>query len=141
MCFTNQLPYHELQIFTHQDITIRWKLLRGFKVNYIPGWDCHGLPIELKASQEAAESSQNLQRQSQTTNDDITLSSADENAISIRDCAKAFADKTIEIQKTAFQSWNILADWKNGCYFSYDPKFEAAQLNLFYRMFEVSWVG
>lgn len=123
-----------------KDITIRWKLLRGFKVNYIPGWDCHGLPIELKASQEAAESSQNLQRQSQTTNDDITLSSADENAISIRDCAKAFADKTIEIQKTAFQSWNIVADWKNGCYFSYDPKFEAAQLNLFYRMFEQGYV-
>ena len=32
-----------------KDITNRYKLLRGFKVNYVPGWDCHGLPIELKA--------------------------------------------------------------------------------------------
>lgn len=32
-----------------KDITNRYKLLRGYKVNYIPGWDCHGLPIELKA--------------------------------------------------------------------------------------------
>ncbi|MPC07443.1 Isoleucine--tRNA ligase, mitochondrial [Portunus trituberculatus] len=34
-----------------KDITLRQKLLQGYKVHYIPGWDCHGLPIELKASQ------------------------------------------------------------------------------------------
>ena len=32
-----------------KDITNRFHLLSGIKVNYIPGWDCHGLPIELKA--------------------------------------------------------------------------------------------
>jgi isoleucyl-tRNA synthetase len=32
-----------------KDITNRYKLLRGYQINYVPGWDCHGLPIELKA--------------------------------------------------------------------------------------------
>jgi isoleucyl-tRNA synthetase len=39
--------YIILQIL--KDITIRFKLVNGSKINYIPGWDCHGLPIELKA--------------------------------------------------------------------------------------------
>lgn len=32
-----------------KDITIRSKLINGYRINYVPGWDCHGLPIELKA--------------------------------------------------------------------------------------------
>ncbi|CAB4373577.1 unnamed protein product [Rhizophagus irregularis] len=35
-----------------KDIINRYKILHGYKVNYIPGWDCHGLPIELKALKE-----------------------------------------------------------------------------------------
>lgn len=35
-----------------KDITLRQKLLQGYKVHYVPGWDCHGLPIELKATQQ-----------------------------------------------------------------------------------------
>lgn len=31
-------------------MTVRNKLLQGYKIHYVPGWDCHGLPIELKAS-------------------------------------------------------------------------------------------
>lgn len=33
-----------------KDITIRYKLLQGHKIHYKPGWDCHGLPVELKAT-------------------------------------------------------------------------------------------
>lgn len=32
-----------------KDITIRHHVIRGQKINFVPGWDCHGLPIELKA--------------------------------------------------------------------------------------------
>ena len=35
-----------------KDIIIKYKTLRGFSAPYIPGWDCHGLPIEFKVSQE-----------------------------------------------------------------------------------------
>ncbi|MEO5804066.1 MAG: class I tRNA ligase family protein, partial [Verrucomicrobiota bacterium] len=35
-----------------KDIIIKYKTLRGFNAPYVPGWDCHGLPIEFKVSQE-----------------------------------------------------------------------------------------
>src|SRR2546421_759104 len=38
-----------------KDITCRFQLLQGKRVNYTPGWDCHGLPIELKALQQQKE--------------------------------------------------------------------------------------
>ena len=103
-------------------------------MNYIPGWDCHGLPIELKALQEAPPTTSSTSRDLNTT---AVASASNEAAIAIRDCAQAFADKTIDVQKEAFRSWNIVADWDNGCYLSYDPQFEAAQLELFYQMYQV----
>ena len=116
-----------------QDITLRWKILRGFKVHFIPGWDCHGLPIELKALQEAASDNDKNSNNATITYNDISGKAA-----SVRDCAKKFADRAIAIQKDAFMSWNIVADWERGCYFTYDPAFEVAQLDLFYQMFRVS---
>jgi isoleucyl-tRNA synthetase len=44
---------HELLLTFVQilkDIITRFKLLQGYQIHYVPGWDCHGLPIELKAS-------------------------------------------------------------------------------------------
>ena len=35
-----------------KDITVRWNVVKGKKVHFRPGWDCHGLPIELKALKE-----------------------------------------------------------------------------------------
>ena len=37
-----------------KDITNRWKVLNGYRCHYVPGWDCHGLPIELKALQKVS---------------------------------------------------------------------------------------
>lgn len=99
-------------------------------MNYIPGWDCHGLPIELKALQEASHGKAGNEF-------DSTISDSNEKATAIRDCARAYADKAVETQRAAFRSWNIVADWDEGCYFSYDPKFELSQLDLFYQMFQV----
>ena len=49
--FTNQAISNVLQIL--KDITNRYKLLCGHRVSYVPGWDCHGMPIEQKALAEA----------------------------------------------------------------------------------------
>lgn len=38
-----------------KDITNRFHVMNGYKVHYVPGWDCHGLPIELKALSEYGE--------------------------------------------------------------------------------------
>jgi len=101
-----------------KDITNRYKLLCGYKIHYKPGWDCHGLPIEMKALK---------------TQHFNTLSPLD-----IRNKAKKFAEKTIEKQKSDFRKWGILADWngQHGCYFTYNNSYEALELKYFYEMFK-----
>lgn len=78
-----------------KDIVHRYKIMRGFKVSYIPGWDCHGLPIELKALQNSKK--------------EISLN----NPIEIRNKAKELATKEIEEQSKDFQRWGIMANWND----------------------------
>ncbi|KAM7027530.1 isoleucine--tRNA ligase, mitochondrial [Passerculus sandwichensis] len=99
-----------------KDITNRFHVMRGYKVHYVPGWDCHGLPIELKALSEV-KGAENL------------------SPMEIRQRARAFAERAIEKQKSAFIRWGVMADWAN-CYLTFDPKYEANQLRVFYKMYD-----
>uniref|UniRef100_A0A8C5PUW9 isoleucine--tRNA ligase n=1 Tax=Leptobrachium leishanense TaxID=445787 RepID=A0A8C5PUW9_9ANUR len=100
-----------------KDITNRFHMMKGYKVSYVPGWDCHGLPIELKALADLGVEAENL------------------SAVEIRQKAKIFAEKAIEKQKASFVRWGIMADWDN-CYYTFDPKYEAKQLDVFYKMYD-----
>ncbi|KAH1173168.1 isoleucine--tRNA ligase, mitochondrial [Mauremys mutica] len=103
-----------------KDITNRFHMMRGYKVHYVPGWDCHGLPIELKALSELKET-QNL------------------SPMEIRQRAKEFAERAIEKQKSAFIRWGIMADWAN-CYHTFDRKYEAKQLSIFHKMYDKGYI-
>uniref|UniRef100_A0A3B4XQ12 isoleucine--tRNA ligase n=1 Tax=Seriola lalandi dorsalis TaxID=1841481 RepID=A0A3B4XQ12_SERLL len=96
-----------------KDIRNRFEMLRGRQVHYIPGWDCHGLPIELKALGE--------------------LGTSGLSPLQIRQKAREFAEKAIARQKAAFQRWGVMADWDQ-CYYTYDGAYEAAQLKVFQEM-------
>ena len=96
---------------TLKDIANRYQLLRGRRVHYVSGWDCHGLPIELKA----------LAHSSDTT----TRSSP----LHIRRTARAFATTAIDQQKTEFMRWGILTDW-DVTYRTMDAHYEAQQLTV-----------
>lgn len=102
---------------TLKDITCRFRVMRGHRVSHIPGWDCHGLPIE----QKALESFKVKEHQS--------ISPVD-----IRSKCKQFAEGTIVQQAEAFRRWGVLADWKNP-YLTMKPEYEAAQLSVFYKMY------
>ncbi|XP_069464691.1 isoleucine--tRNA ligase, mitochondrial [Ambystoma mexicanum] len=104
-----------------KDITNRFHMMRGYKVNYVPGWDCHGLPIELRALGDLGEGTLNL------------------SSVEIRQKAKEYAEKAIEKQKSAFTRWGVMADWNN-CYHTFDKTYEAKQLNVFYKMFEKGYI-
>ncbi|KAM6128164.1 isoleucine--tRNA ligase, mitochondrial isoform 1-T1 [Pterocles gutturalis] len=103
-----------------KDITNRFYMMRGYKVHYVPGWDCHGLPIELKALSEVkgAESLSPME---------------------IRQRAREFAERAIEKQKSAFIRWGVMADWAN-CYRTFDPKYEANQLRVFSKMYDKGFI-
>ncbi|XP_054894348.1 isoleucine--tRNA ligase, mitochondrial isoform X1 [Poeciliopsis prolifica] len=96
-----------------KDIRNRFEMLRGRQVHYIPGWDCHGLPIELKALGE--------------------LGTSGLSPLEIRQKAREFAERAIARQKAAFQRWGVMADWEK-CYYTFDGAYEAAQLKVFQEM-------
>jgi len=93
-----------------KDVVARYQVSEGRRVDWVPGWDCHGLPIELKALQEKGD---------QPTN-----------AIMIRSAARKLATKTVKDQKEAFQQWGLMADWDNA-WTTMDKEFEIKQLGVF----------
>lgn len=98
-----------------KDVIVRAQLLQGRRVHFVPGWDCHGLPIELKAVEKAP--------------------SGDQAPTDVRRRAREFARKTIAEQKTAFQSWGVMADWEDQVYHTYDPHYVTRQLQIFWELF------
>ncbi|XP_068624965.1 isoleucine--tRNA ligase, mitochondrial [Battus philenor] len=103
-----------------KDINNRSQILQGNKVHYVPGWDCHGLPIELKALQKAKKSKNN------------ELSGP----VNTRQIARAFALETVGNQKAAFKSWGIMADWDRNCYLTLEKGYVQNQLRQFYKMYK-----
>jgi len=91
---------------TLKDLINRYKSMRGFRTPYVPGWDCHGLPIEQKVSRELQEKGQ-------------TVSTAE-----LRARCDAFSESWIARQSAQFQRLGVLADWKNE-YKTKAPAFEA----------------
>src|SRR5204863_8079283 len=74
-----------------KDLVLKSKTMAGFETPYIPGWDCHGLPIEFKVVKEA----RGL------------------DAPEIRRRSEEFAGKWIDVQKASFSRLGVLGDWEN----------------------------
>ncbi|KAK4454577.1 isoleucine--tRNA ligase [Podospora aff. communis PSN243] len=96
-----------------KDIILRVKVQQGRRVNYVPGWDCHGLPIELKAV-DAAEGRK--------------MSPG-----AIRKAARRLASKTVLKQMKSFRTYAVMADWDRR-WTTMDKEYEVEQLRLFQRM-------
>lgn len=90
------------------DLVIKSKTMAGFHTPYVPGWDCHGLPIEFKVVKEAK-----------------GLSPAE-----IRTRAEEFARKFIDIQRQSFRRLGVFGDWENP-YLTLDPGYEADIVRVF----------
>ncbi len=100
-----------------KDIINRYQFLQGRKVRYVPGWDCHGLPIELKV----------LQNMKQAERQDLT-------PIKLRQKAKDFALEAVDGQRKGFKRYGVWGDWEHP-YLTLTPEYEAAQIEVFGQMF------
>ncbi|HVU34729.1 MAG TPA: isoleucine--tRNA ligase [Opitutaceae bacterium] len=89
-----------------KDTVNRYKSMRGFRTPYVPGWDCHGLPIEQKVSRELQEKKLQL-----TTSE-------------LRARCDAFSETWIAKQTSQFKRLGVLGDWEHS-YKTKDPAFEA----------------
>jgi isoleucyl-tRNA synthetase len=105
-----------------KDIIVKYQTLRGKSAPYVPGWDCHGLPIEFKVTQEM--------RKAGDTNFDPTT---------IRRSCEAYARKYIDLQRLQFKRLGVLGDWENP-YLTLDKKYEADELRLFADLVEKGFV-
>ncbi len=99
-----------------KDIINRYQLLRGRKVRYVPGWDCHGLPIELKV----------LQNMKATERQNLT-------PLQLRQKAKEFALNAVNEQRNSFKRYGVWGDWEHP-YLTLTPEYEAAQIGVFGQM-------
>ena len=99
-----------------KDIINRFQLLQGRKVRYVPGWDCHGLPIELKV----------IQGMKQSTRASLT-------PMELRSYARDFALNAVEEQRQSFKRYGVWGDWDHP-YLTMKPQYEAAQIGVFGQM-------
>jgi len=96
-----------------KDFIVKSRTMLGFRAPYVPGWDCHGLPIEFKVVKE----------------------SAGLPPVEIRKRSEAYARKFVDIQKAQFRRLGVLGDWENP-YLTLDPGYEADILRAFGRFVE-----
>ena len=100
-----------------KDIVIRSRTLDGCDAPYIPGWDCHGLPIELVVEREHGPAGAKL------------------DAREFREACRRFAREQVDGQRKDFQRLGILGDWDRP-YLTMDPAYEAEQLRAFAKILE-----
>ena len=89
-----------------KDVIVKSKTLSGFDAPYVPGWDCHGLPIEHNVEKKKGKVGQKI------------------NADDFRAACREYADQQIEKQKIDFKRLGIIGDWDNP-YLTKNFKYEA----------------
>ncbi|MBD3820906.1 MAG: isoleucine--tRNA ligase [Thiotrichales bacterium] len=100
-----------------KDIIVKSKGLSGFDAPYVPGWDCHGLPIELNVEKKKGKVGQKI------------------NATEFRQACRDYAQKQVEGQMKDFKRLGIMADWQNP-YLTKDFKYEADEIRALAKMIE-----
>src|SRR5579872_1571989 len=95
-----------------KDVIVKSRALDGFDAPYVPGWDCHGLPIEQQVEKKHGRPGQKL------------------DAAAFRAACRAFAHEQIELQRNDFKRLGVLGDWANP-YMTMNPRYEAQQLRAF----------
>ncbi|HXR97075.1 MAG TPA: isoleucine--tRNA ligase [Terriglobales bacterium] len=90
-----------------KDFVVKSKSMAGFDAPYIPGWDCHGLPIEIKVDQELGPRKREL------------------SVVEIRERCEQYARKYVALQRAGFERLGVFGQW-NDPYLTLNPAYEAA---------------
>jgi len=93
-----------------KDIIVKYRSMRRYAAPYVPGWDCHGLPIELQVEKNIGRAKK------------LTMSKAD-----IRRLCREYAEQYISIQREEFKRLGVLGDWEHP-YRTLDPEYEAQEI-------------
>ena len=102
---------------TLKDVFLRFRSMRGYQTPYVPGWDCHGLPIEHKIQQDLGPKLREM------------------GVLDVRKRCFAYADKYVHLQSRQFQRLGILGEWDDP-YLTMSPDYEARTLEVFANIVE-----
>lgn len=98
-----------------KDFIIKQKNMNNFKAPFVPGWDTHGLPIELSALKNSKVDRKDL------------------SALELRKLCEAYAKQYIDLQKQQFRRLGVIGDFENP-YLTFDKEFESDQIKVFGKM-------
>ena len=104
-----------------KDIIIRYKNMSGFQAPYVPGYDTHGLPIELKALSSLGDKKSGVSK------------------LELRQICKEFATEHIDVMNEQFQRLGVQGDFANP-YLTLRPEFEARQVEIFGKMAKKGYI-
>ena len=100
-----------------KDIIVKSKTMEGFRAPYIPGWDCHGLPIEHQVTKQLGDKKKSL------------------TAVELRRLCREYAEKYYKIQREEFQRLGVFGDWDHP-YLTMDKGYEATIIQEFGKFVE-----
>jgi isoleucyl-tRNA synthetase len=105
-----------------KDFVVRTRSALGFRTPFVPGWDCHGMPIELKVSRElGSEKARTISK------------------LELRKLCRAEAEKWIDVQRSDFRRLGVIGDWFHP-YITMDPEYDAAEIGVLRKMVERGFV-
>src|ERR1700759_786314 len=100
-----------------KDFVVKPKTMAGFDAPYVPGWDCHGLPIEIKVDEQLGRKKLEM------------------DALTVRQQCREYAQKYVDLQRSQFVRMGVLGRWKDP-YLTMSFGYEARILETFYAFFE-----
>ena len=104
-----------------KDFVVKTKTMAGFDAPYVPGWDCHGLPIEIKVDEQLGRKKLEM------------------DPIAVRRACREYAQKYVDLQRTQFERIGVFGRW-NDPYLTMSFRYEAAIIETFYDFLEKDFV-
>jgi isoleucyl-tRNA synthetase len=104
-----------------KDFVVKTKTMAGFDAPYVPGWDCHGLPIEIKVDEQLGRKKLEM------------------DPVAVRRACREYAQKYVDLQRTQFERIGVFGRW-NDPYLTMSFGYEASIVETFYDFFEKNFV-
>ena len=104
-----------------KDFVVKSKTMAGFNAPYVPGWDCHGLPIEIKVDEKLGRKKLEMP------------------AIAVRRACREYAEKYLNLQREQFKRLGVLGRWGRP-YSTMTPEYESKIIETLFRFLETGFV-
>ncbi|MGH7916797.1 MAG: isoleucine--tRNA ligase, partial [Candidatus Binataceae bacterium] len=104
-----------------KDFIVRSRAMLGYRTPYVPGWDCHGMPIEHQVVRRLGDRARTVPK------------------LELRRMCREFADEWINVQREEFTRLGVMGDW-NDPYLTFTPQYEAAEIGVLRQLLDDGYI-